>query len=75
MRYMILFELLRDYAPGGIQDKQDVLKSLGQPKIANNVAKTLKEMRSWKLRHSRAEGMSLDQPDSQIRMKALHGYC
>ena len=69
----VLFELLRDYAPGGIQDKQDVLKSLEQPKIANNVVEALKEMRAWKLRHSRAEGMKLAIPDSQIRMKALQG--
>ena len=68
---MVLFEILKDFAPGGIEDKNSVLTQIQLPGGAVTAHECILKMRGWKQNCARASSLGLALPDLQVRYSAL----
>ena len=67
----IIFQVLKQFQPGGLNERQELLKSLTELPTANNGHEAVLTLQAWLRRISRARNMQVQLPDGSILLAAL----
>ena len=67
----MLCDLFKVYQPGGLPEKQDVLKKLTSPNVCSNPATALNELRNWQAAIRRADEIGMAYPDTGALFMAV----
>lgn len=68
----IICQLLKSYQPGGLGEKELVLKSLETPAEANNLGEAVQGLRQWTRWRRRAHELQITEPDPFLLLKGLN---
>ena len=69
----ILFQVLKQYQPGGLQERQELLRSLTDLPSVSSAAEAVSYLQGWFRHVGRARAMSAQLPDGSLLLSALDG--
>ena len=67
----LLFQVLKVYAPGGLQERTQILGELTNLGIARNASEAVQALRSWNRTYARARTMGVSVPDPALVLRGL----
>ena len=67
----IIFTLMKNFQPGGANERTMLLKTLTQPSWGTSVKEATTTMRTWRRFHKRTSEIGAALPDATVLMKAL----
>ena len=67
----IICRLFTIYQPGGLAEKEVILKALEVPQEANNLTEAVGYIRKWMRWRSRAKELGVSEPDASILLRGL----
>ena len=69
----ILYQILKQYQPGGLQERQELLRSLTDLPPVTTAADAVLYLQGWFRHVSRARAMNVQLPDGSLLLSALDG--
>ena len=67
----IIFTLMKNFQPGGANERTMLLKTLTQPSWGTSVKEATTTMRTWRRFHKRTSEIGAALPDATVLMKAM----
>ena len=67
----LLYQVLKVYAPGGLQERSQVLTELTHLGVAKSASEAVQMLRSWQRSHARAVAMNVMVPDPALILKGV----
>ena len=67
----IICRLFNIYQPGGLAEKEVILRALESPPEANNLTEAVSGIRKWMRWRSRAKELGVSEPDASILLRGL----
>ena len=69
----LLYQVLKQYQPGGLHERAELLRSLTESSVAQNAGDAVLLLQQWFRHVSRARGMNIQLPDSSLLLAGLDG--
>jgi hypothetical protein len=67
----IVFDLYRKYSPGGVEEKEALLKAVNEFPTCTTATTAVEELQNWDKRKRRMEALGIALPDASVALKKI----
>ncbi len=67
----VLYRVMLAFQPGGLEEKEDLLKKLQEPEPASTAAEAVVKLRNWERFRARATELKVAVLDASVLLKAV----